>query len=172
MPGRRPGRRTALVAAVALACLLGADQRASGHSAPRPASTIVIEQHGVDFRRLTHVTLTCAGDECEHVVRLDMAGTAFDMRMRIVLDRMGAWFTLRGCEMGGPEPVCDRYGTGAVDALLVPLDRNGFGRRAFVISRIPPPVQANPPGVDPSVLPRDTVGPRFRLLIEVARRPD
>ncbi|HWT09629.1 MAG TPA: hypothetical protein VN329_10715, partial [Roseomonas sp.] len=100
------------------------------------------------------------------------AGASFGMAMRILLDRSGARFTLRGCEAVEGAGDCGSYGTGAADALLVPLDRNGYGRRDFVVSRIPPAVAGNPQGLDPLVLRRETGGPRFHLLIEVARRPE
>ncbi|HWT10913.1 MAG TPA: hypothetical protein VN329_17210, partial [Roseomonas sp.] len=76
--------------ACAVACLVGADQPASAQSPAAP--TIVVEQYSVDGRPLADAVLTCPGNQCEHVVRLDAAGASFGMAMRIVLDRSGAWF--------------------------------------------------------------------------------
>ena len=126
----------------AVVCLIVADRPTLAQLPPAP--TIVVEQYSVAGRPLADAVLTCPGNQCEHVVRLDAAGASFGMAMRIVLDRSGAWFTLRGCEAGEGAEDCGSYGTGAADALLVPLDRNGYGRRAFVVGRIPAAVAGNP----------------------------
>lgn len=158
-------------AAFALAVLLGATLPALAQDAQRPSSIVVIEQVAASGRRVALTVLTCPEDYCEDVVRLDANGASFGMAMRIDLSSDGARFTLRGCEPGGAETDCGPYGTFPGYQLRVPLGPEGYGSRSFVIGRMPPTMAGGTPGVEDLVLRRES-GVGFRLMIEVARRPE